>query len=68
MTLEQMKKKAVTIKSMVTALTLALDVADSNGCQSAEFVPAMREVEGLLVELTEAIDAAFDVQHIDLVG
>lgn len=67
MSLEQMDKKIRTVKSMIMVFALALDDRDVT-FDGPAFALALREVEGQLAGLTEAMDAAIDDKHIDFVG
>ena len=67
MSLEEMTKKAETVKSMVIALTMALDGAEDHNRVAGEFVPAMQEVETMLDDLTEAMALALQERHLEMV-
>lgn len=67
MSLEQMDKKIRTVKSMIMVFALALDDRDTD-FDGPAFALALREVEGQLAEVEKAMDAAFNAQHIDLLG
>jgi hypothetical protein len=67
MSLEQMDKKIRTVKSMLMVFALALDDRDVD-FDGPAFALALREVESQLAEVQKAMDAAFNAQHIDLLG
>ena len=66
MTFEEMKKQAETVHSMVIVMTLALDAAKDHNRQAGELVPAMREIDNQLTELTEAMAIALHNHHVDM--
>lgn len=67
MTLEKMLKKAQAAKSMAVALAVALDTADEYGMEAGEFAPALNQVNEMLAEITESMEAALESRHLDFV-
>lgn len=67
MTLEKMLKKAQAAQSMAVALAMALETADKYSMEAGEFAPALNQVNEMLAEITESMEAALESRHLDFV-